>query len=144
MKLPCFPQIETCLFILHGFQFGYLQKLICQKRRKLTVMTRQTFTKLLRQCFLAGLAVLLAEFCSMFVLGLSLSLCIFCDSSTFSPRFLIKRESILHSSRVRQDLRQVQFSWREVRHSSTCSLWIHWFRRSFLWSAGRMPNHCQS
>jgi len=31
MKLLCFSQIETCLFILHGFQLGYLQKLICQK-----------------------------------------------------------------------------------------------------------------
>lgn len=58
MKLLYFLQIETCLFILYGFLLGYLQKLICQKRMKLTVMRKQTFTKSFRQCFLAELAVL--------------------------------------------------------------------------------------
>lgn len=91
MKLLCqASQIETCLFILHGSQFGYLQKLICQKRRRLTVMRKQTFTKLFRQCFLAEFAALSGIILFSVCLGLSLRSCVFFSRNT-SARLLCQK-----------------------------------------------------
>lgn len=145
MKLLCqASQIETCLFILHGSQFGYLQKLICQKRRRLTVMRKQTFTKLFRQCFLAEFAALSGIILFSVCTGPQLEVMHFLQQEYFSQASVSERRA---PSAAPGSGRTWWFGRFHVLGEES-GIHLHALFESigsgdlFLWSAGREPSRC--